>query len=84
MWIRNKKHIKKTRRFQTMKNASRSNRKLEAITYKTIVVGIDIAKSRQWARFVESTSLNRAHTRVRPYNKTIAILIQSGADVFFK
>ena len=53
MWIRNKKHIKKTRRFQTMKNASRSNRKLEAITYKTIVVGIDIAKSRQWARFVD-------------------------------
>ena len=36
-----------------MKNASRSNRKLEAITYKTIVVGIDIAKSRQWARFVD-------------------------------
>ena len=53
MWVRNKKHIKKTRRFQTMKNASRSNRKLEAITYRTIVVGIDIAKNRQWARFVD-------------------------------
>ena len=36
-----------------MKNASRSNRKLEAITYRTIVVGIDIAKNRQWARFVD-------------------------------
>lgn len=28
-----------------MKNEGRSNRKLEAITYKTIVVGIDIAKN---------------------------------------
>ena len=40
-----------------MKNASRSNRKLEDITYKTIVVGIDIAKSRQWARFVDYRGL---------------------------
>ena len=36
-----------------MKNASSSNRKLEAITCRTIVAGIDIAKSRQWARFVD-------------------------------
>lgn len=40
-----------------MKNASRSNRKLEAITNRTIVVGIDIAKSRQWARFVDYRGL---------------------------
>ena len=40
-----------------MKNACRSNRKLEAITYRTIVVGIDIAKSRQWARFVDYRGL---------------------------
>ena len=53
MWVINKKHIEKTRRFQTMKNANRSNKKLEAITYRTIVVGIDIAKNRQWARFVD-------------------------------
>ena len=58
MWIRNKKHIKKTRRFQTMKNASRSNRKLEAITYKTIVVGITQKKLLSvWSRRVITGSL---------------------------
>lgn len=40
-----------------MKNASRSNRKLEAITYRTIVVGVDIAKNKQWARFVDYRGL---------------------------
>ena len=40
-----------------MKNANRSNRKLEAITTKTIVVGIDIAKNKQWARFVDYRGL---------------------------
>lgn len=40
-----------------MKNANRSNRKIEAITCKTIVVGIDIAKNKQWARFVDYRGL---------------------------
>lgn len=57
MWIRKQKTHQKTRRFQTMKNASRSNRKLEAITYRTIVVGVDIAKNKQWARFVDYRGL---------------------------
>lgn len=34
-----------------MKN--RNNQKLEAITPKTIIVGVDIAKETQWARFVD-------------------------------
>jgi transposase len=34
-----------------MKN--RNNQKLEAITPKTLIVGIDIAKETQWARFVD-------------------------------
>jgi len=34
-----------------MKN--RNNQKLEAITQRTLIVGIDIAKETQWARFVD-------------------------------
>ena len=33
-----------------MKN--RNNQKLEAITPKTLIIGVDIAKHTQWARFV--------------------------------
>lgn len=36
-----------------MKNRSRVNEKLEAITIDTLVVGVDIAKHIQWARFVD-------------------------------
>ncbi len=35
-----------------MKNKSQLNRKMEAITLQTLVVGIDIAKERQRAEFV--------------------------------
>ena len=31
----------------------RLNEKLEAITFKTLIVGVDIAKHNQWARFVD-------------------------------
>lgn len=34
-----------------------NNAKLEAITPKTLIVGIDIAKVTQWARFVDYRSL---------------------------
>ena len=36
-----------------MKKKNHSNEKLEAITLKTLVVGVDIAKHNQWARFVD-------------------------------
>lgn len=36
-----------------MKKKNRSNKKLETITFKTLVVGVDIAKHIQWARFVD-------------------------------
>lgn len=36
-----------------MKKKNRSNWKLEAVTFKTLVVGVDIAKHNQWARFVD-------------------------------
>lgn len=36
-----------------MGRQSRTNKKLEAITSKTIIMGVDIAKRRQWARFVD-------------------------------
>lgn len=36
-----------------MKKHNHSNQKLEAVTFKTLVVGIDIAKHNQWARFVD-------------------------------
>lgn len=36
-----------------MKNKGRLNQKIEAVTLRTLVVGIDIAKVQQWARFVD-------------------------------
>lgn len=33
-----------------MKNKSQLNQKIETITLRTLVVGIDIAKEKQWAR----------------------------------
>ena len=36
-----------------MKKRNHSNEKLESVTFKTLVVGIDIAKHNQWARFVD-------------------------------
>lgn len=35
-----------------MKKKNHSNEKIEAITFKTLIVGVDIAKHNQWARFV--------------------------------
>ena len=36
-----------------MKKKNHSTQKLEAITFNTLVVGVDIAKHNQWARFVD-------------------------------
>lgn len=36
-----------------MKKQNHSNQKLEAVTFKTLVVGVDIAKHNHWARFVD-------------------------------
>ena len=36
-----------------MKNKSQLNQKIETVTLRTLVVGIDIAKEQQWARFVD-------------------------------
>lgn len=36
-----------------MKKKNHSTQKLEAITFSTLVVGVDIAKHNQWARFVD-------------------------------
>ena len=36
-----------------MKQKNHSTQKLEAITFSTLVVGVDIAKHNQWARFVD-------------------------------
>lgn len=44
---------RKKRRFYSIKNKSQLNKKIEAITLRTLVVGIDIAKEKQWARFVD-------------------------------
>jgi len=41
----------KTREIQQMKN--RSNQRLEEITAGTLIVGVDVAKSVHWARFVD-------------------------------
>ena len=42
-----------------MKNKSRLNQKIEAVTLRTLVVGIDVAKERQWARFVDCRGVER-------------------------
>lgn len=36
-----------------MKKKNHSNEKLAAITFKTLIIGVDIAKHNQWARFVD-------------------------------
>ncbi len=36
-----------------MKKKNHSNEKIETITFKTLIVGVDIAKHNQWARFVD-------------------------------
>lgn len=43
-----------------MKKKKRSNKKLEAITFKTLVVGVDIAKHIQWARFVDCRGIEHS------------------------
>jgi transposase len=43
-----------------MKN--RNNQKLGAITAKTLIVGVDIAKETQWARFVDYRGLELGKT----------------------
>jgi transposase len=45
----------RTREIQQMKN--RTNERLETITPRTLIVGIDVAKSLQWARFVDYRGL---------------------------
>ena len=39
--------------YSLMKKKSQSNQKIEAVTLRTLVVGIDIAEEKQWARFVD-------------------------------
>lgn len=43
-----------------MKNKNHSNEKLEAITINTLVVGVDIAKRTQWARFVDCRGIEHS------------------------
>ena len=43
-----------------MKKVNHSVQKLEAVTFKTLVVGVDIAKHTQWARFVDCRGLEHS------------------------
>lgn len=43
-----------------MKKVNHSVQKLEAVTFKTLVVGVDIAKHIQWARFVDCRGLEHS------------------------
>ncbi|MDR1700127.1 MAG: hypothetical protein LBR68_02955 [Lachnoclostridium sp.] len=47
------KYIKRQGDYKQMKKKNQFVLKLEAITETTLVVGIDIAKYIQWARFVD-------------------------------
>lgn len=38
----------------------RLNEKLEAVTFKTLIVGVDIAKHNQWARFVDCRGIEHS------------------------
>ena len=42
-----------------MKKKSQLNQKIEAVTLRTLVAGIDIAKEKQWARFVDCRGVER-------------------------
>lgn len=42
-----------------MKKQNHSNQKLEAVTFNTLVVGVDIAKHLQWARFVDCRGIEK-------------------------
>lgn len=50
LWRANTSENKET---FNMRKQNHSNEKLEAVTFKTLVVGVDIAKHTQWARFVD-------------------------------
>ena len=50
-----------------MKN--RTNQRLEAITPSTLVVGVDVAKSLQWARFVDYRGVEVGKTMSFPNDK---------------
>lgn len=43
-----------------MKKKNRSNKKFKTITFKTLVVGVDIAKHTQWARFVDCRGIEHS------------------------
>ena len=45
--------------FKQMKKQNHSNQKLEAVTYTTLIVGVDIAKHLQWARFVDCRGIEK-------------------------
>lgn len=42
-----------------MKKQNHSNQKLEAVTFTTLIVGVDIAKHQQWARFVDCRGVEK-------------------------
>jgi len=42
-----------------MKKVDQLKRKLEAVTFRTLIVGIDVAKHTQWARFVDCRGLEQ-------------------------
>ena len=54
----------------------RLNKKLEAVTIRTLIVGVDIAKHNQWARFVDCRGIehNKAHKFENNCNGFNAIL----------
>ncbi len=45
-----------------MKKKSQLNRKIEAVTLRTLVVRIDIAKEWRWARFEDRRAIERGKT----------------------
>ena len=42
----------------------RLNEKLEAVTFKTLIVGVDIAKHNQWARFVDCRGIEHNKAQI--------------------
>jgi hypothetical protein len=46
------------------------NQKIEAITPRTLIVGVDVAKAVQWARFVDYRGLEQGKALKFPNNKT--------------
>ena len=57
----------------------RLNEKLEAVTFRTLIVGVDIAKHNQWARFVDCRGIE--HNKALKFENNRNCRISVSTDI---